>query len=452
MARKIIKPQKINIEVTDIPKQSVIGDEVIPTQIQTISLDDQDDSIETIIENEQPKAVNIMDRTENRLEHCDPIPDIETLKEKLIKLGIRFDTDPKLYQKPDYWLLVCILYRALIHLYESNPEDIIVTDWLDPHSDDYIPSEKLVAETIEELEGNLSQEVLDRIQSIADEAALRLQGDQNLQNTKQDKLIAGPGISIVDNVISNTNLSAEWGNIAGNLEDQEDLQEALDEKANLEDIPTNVSELNNDVGYLTTETDPTVSSWAKQPSKPIYTASEVGALPDDTFIPEKTSDLTNDSGFITSTDITGKEDKSNKVTSISSSSTNTQYPSAKCVYDEFTTTVMSDDVSSVGDITVYTNLNIQVIDKTQDSSSTFAIDPNKMYMFGTRTSLTITLNPGESGIVNEYMFQFTSGSVATTLNVPSSVTWLKDPNIQTGKKYLVSIENNLGIIGEWENE
>ena len=32
-------------------------------------------------------------------------------------------------------------------------------------------------------------------------------------------------------------------------------------------------------------------------------------------------------------DVSGKEDKSNKVTSLSSASTNTQYPSAKCVYD-----------------------------------------------------------------------------------------------------------------------
>lgn len=32
-------------------------------------------------------------------------------------------------------------------------------------------------------------------------------------------------------------------------------------------------------------------------------------------------------------DVSGKEDKSNKVTSISSSSTDTQYPSAKCIYD-----------------------------------------------------------------------------------------------------------------------
>ena len=38
-------------------------------------------------------------------------------------------------------------------------------------------------------------------------------------------------------------------------------------------------------------------------------------------------------GYITSSAITGKEDKSNKVTSISASSTNDQYPSAKCVFD-----------------------------------------------------------------------------------------------------------------------
>ena len=48
-----------------------------------------------------------------------------------------------------------------------------------------------------------------------------------------------------------------------------------------------------------TETDPTVPDWAKQATKPSYTASEVGALPSSTVIPSKTSQLTNDSGFIT---------------------------------------------------------------------------------------------------------------------------------------------------------
>lgn len=85
-----------------------------------------------------------------------------------------------------------------------------------------------------------------------------------------------------------------------------------------------------DGGGITTETDPTVPSWAKESSKPSYTASEVGAvpttrkvngkalsaditlsasdvsaLPSSTAIPSKTSDLTNDSGFLTSSDISG---------------------------------------------------------------------------------------------------------------------------------------------------
>ena len=63
-------------------------------------------------------------------------------------------------------------------------------------------------------------------------------------------------------------------------------------------IPSKTSELTNDAGFIITETDPTVPSWAKTPSKPTYTASEVGALPDTTVIPTKTSDLTNDSGFV----------------------------------------------------------------------------------------------------------------------------------------------------------
>lgn len=53
------------------------------------------------------------------------------------------------------------------------------------------------------------------------------------------------------------------------------------------DIPTKLSSFTNDVGYITsyTETDPTVPSWAKQSTKPTYTASEVGALPSSTVIP-----------------------------------------------------------------------------------------------------------------------------------------------------------------------
>lgn len=69
-------------------------------------------------------------------------------------------------------------------------------------------------------------------------------------------------------------------------------------KADIEDVPTKVSQLENDKHYLTTipdnlvteeeldskgfltgyiETDPTVPEWAKQPNKPTYTLEELGA-------------------------------------------------------------------------------------------------------------------------------------------------------------------------------
>lgn len=109
-----------------------------------------------------------------------------------------------------------------------------------------------------------------------------------------------------------------------------------------------------------TEKDPMVPAWAKQSTKPTYTASEVGALPSSTVIPSKTSDLTNDSGFLTSAGavtsfngntgavtytapvtsvngqtgaVTGLQTTSNLVTSLSASSTDAQYPSAKLFYD-----------------------------------------------------------------------------------------------------------------------
>lgn len=64
--------------------------------------------------------------------------------------------------------------------------------------------------------------------------------------------------------LDNTGLSYFWGKIKTYITSH---------------IPTKTSDLTNDSGYITgyTETDPTVPSWAKVASKPTYTASEVGA-------------------------------------------------------------------------------------------------------------------------------------------------------------------------------
>lgn len=81
-------------------------------------------------------------------------------------------------------------------------------------------------------------------------------------------------------------------------------------------IPSKTSDLTNDSGFLTsyTETDPTVPAWAKAENKPSYNYSEIDGTPNlstvatsgsytdlenKPSIPAATSDLTNDSGYIT---------------------------------------------------------------------------------------------------------------------------------------------------------
>ena len=69
-----------------------------------------------------------------------------------------------------------------------------------------------------------------------------------------------------------------------NFKDTEARQLVSDLEDSIPEVPSVLSELVNDVGYITsyTEIDPTVPSWAKASSKPTYTANEVGALANDT--------------------------------------------------------------------------------------------------------------------------------------------------------------------------
>lgn len=87
----------------------------------------------------------------------------------------------------------------------------------------------------------------------------------------------------------------EWVEEQGYLTEHQDISG----KADIEDIPTKVSDLQNDAGYITQH-----QSLANYALK-----SE---------LPTKTSDLTNDSGFLTQhQDISGKADKSEIPTKVS---------------------------------------------------------------------------------------------------------------------------------------
>lgn len=87
------------------------------------------------------------------------------------------------------------------------------------------------------------------------------------------------------------------------------------------------SDLANDVQTSLGKADTALQSYTEQ-----YTGTITGITMNG--VSKGTSGVVDLGTVITShQDITGKEDASNKVTSLSSNSTDTQYPSAKCVYD-----------------------------------------------------------------------------------------------------------------------
>ena len=84
--------------------------------------------------------------------------------------------------------------------------------------------------------------------------------------------------------------------------------------------------------------------------------------------------------------------------------------------------------------------------------TTFELTPNVLHRWGEVASLTLTLGAETPDVVNEYMFQFTSGATATQLSLPETVKWTSTPEIAANTVYQVSIVDNLAVMGGWSNE
>ena len=55
-------------------------------------------------------------------------------------------------------------------------------------------------------------------------------------------------------------------------------------------------------------------------------------------------------------------------------------------------------------------------------------------------------SPKNAMAVNEYMVEFKSGDVATTLILPETVLFKEQPIIESNKLYQLSIVNNVAVI------
>lgn len=77
------------------------------------------------------------------------------------------------------------------------------------------------------------------------------------------------------------------------------------------------------------------------------------------------------------------------------------------------------------------------------SDTAFTLTQNVMHIWGTVSSLTLSLPTDSNSYLDEFMFTFTSGSTPTTLSLPSTVKWVQDIEVEANKTYQVSIINNL---------
>lgn len=84
------------------------------------------------------------------------------------------------------------------------------------------------------------------------------------------------------------------------------------------------------------------------------------------------------------------------------------------------------------------------------SDTTFTLTPNTFHVWDEVASLDLSFGDETSGVANEYLFQFTSGATATTLTLPDDIKWADDaaPTIAENMIYQCSIVNDIGIFVE----
>ena len=154
---------------------------------------------------------------------------------------------------------------------------ILVKDWVDgdvevdtykatilatlDNLNEFIVNVETAKVSLEWVEGKISEHNLSEeshpfiLNLIREEAEARESADSELSDridTKQDILTsenAGDGISITEVggivKITNTRVSAEWGNIEGNIQDQQDLQDEFDTKQDTLIAGDNITIVNN---------------------------------------------------------------------------------------------------------------------------------------------------------------------------------------------------------------
>lgn len=81
----------------------------------------------------------------------------------------------------------------------------------------------------------------------------------------------------------------------------------------------------------------------------------------------------------------------------------------------------------------------------------FTLTPNTFHVWDEVTTLDLSFGEETSGVANEFLFQFNSGSTATSLTLPDDIKWTEELTIEPNKIYQVSILKGLASVLEFDN-
>ena len=270
----------------------------------------------------------------------------------------------------------------------------------------------------------------------------------DIVNTKQDKLTAGENITIKDNVIS-ANIEGTVNKTYVDDQDTKTLESAKEyaDKQVPNVVETYVNEHKEELRGEKGDTGPQGEQGPKGntgdtgpqgaqgvqgkqgiqgPAGPQGDKGDTGDKGDDGFSPIANVTQTQSGATITITDKNG--------------TTTTEIKNGKDGANGKDGT----NGTNGKDGTNGKNYSVEIVEST---SNTQEIQSNKFYKFGEVSSLNITLAAiTDTSVLNEYMFEFTSGSTATTLTLPNTIKWLETPTIESNKIYQCSIVDNVGVL------
>lgn len=302
--------------------------------------------------------------------------------------------------------------------------------------------------------------------------------DAKINGKNSIEIEAGNNITI-DNTENGIRINSTGG--SGGTSNYNDLSN----KPKINNVELNGNKSLNDLGiqpagnYLISETDPTVPSYVKNITQTNITnwnnksdfSGSYNDLSNKPTIPEELKDLSDDSThrLVTDTekstwnnksDFSGNyNDLTNKPSEVTETTvSNWGFTKNTGTYSKPSTGIPKTDLASEvqtslgkADTALQSHQDISgkanKISVVQTSASTIEINSNTFYKFGEVASLNITLaSITDNTIYNEFMFEFVSGSTATTLTLPDTIKWLETPTIESNKIYQCSIVDNIGVL------